>query len=38
MFMIIRFVLDQFNHMHQSTKAFIKHENDFVHAKLETTF
>ena len=31
MFVITRFALDQFNHMHQSMKAFIKHENTFVH-------
>jgi len=37
MFVLIRFVLDQYNHIHQSLKAFIKHENDFVHEKLETT-
>jgi len=38
MFVITRFVLDQFNHMHQSMKAFIKHGNGFVHEKMKTTF
>ena len=29
---------NQFYYMHQSMKAFIKHENNFVYEKLETTF
>ena len=38
MFVITKYVLNQFNYMHQSMKVFIKHENSFVHEKLEITF